>query len=208
MRRYWQVSTLAVAVAVASCSDVVAPTVDPPGTVKPPAELVILRLPANAPPLFNDSVAFYAKVDRDDEGIIYFKSPSGARGEKFARLRVRKRSLLARPDGTPFGANDSILIVMKVSDPKQLLVEMRPAGLKFSADDPAELKIEYEATGGDLDHDGDSGDGDDEKIEQKIAVWRQETLADPFVKIGTIKTEGLRELEAKLTGFSRYAIAY
>lgn len=181
---------------------------DPDGTSKPPTELVILRLPANAPPLFEDSVSFYARVDRDDEGFIYFKNSSGGQGEKFARLRIRKQTLLARPDGTPFGPNDSVLIVMKVTDPTQLLIEMQPAGLKFSSNEPAELKIEYTATGGDLDHDGDSNDGDDDRIEQKIAIWRQETLADPFVKLGTVKTDGLRELKAELVGFTRFAIAY
>ena len=195
---------------VAACSGLGTDTtqIDPPGTTKPPTQLNVIRLPANAPPLFNDSVAFYARVGRDDEGVIYFKTASGGRGEKFARLRIGKQTLLARPDGTPFGANDSVLVVMKVSDPKELLIEMRPSGLTFSSNDPAELKIEYTETGGDLDHDGDSGDHDDDEVEQKIAIWRQETPADPFVKLGTIKTEGLRELEAKLLGFSRFAIAY
>ena len=181
---------------------------DPEGTVKPPAQLTILRLPTNAAPLFNDSVAFYAKNSRDAEGIIYFKTPSGERGEKFARLRIEEGGLLTRPDGTPFGANDSVLIVMKVTDPRLLLVEMSPAGLKFTANEPAELELEYEETDGDLDGDGDSGDDDDDEIEQQLAIWRQERPGDPFVKLGTVKTEGLREFEAKLSSFSRYAVAY
>lgn len=194
------------AMVVLGCSDtLVSP--DPPGTVKPPAELSILRLPADAPPLFNDSVAFYAKVGKDAEGIIYFQSPSGGRGQKFARLKIDDKSLLSRPNGTPFAPGDSILIVMKVTDRRQLLVDMAPAGLRFDPDEPAELQIEYEATGGDLDHDGDD-DGDDDRIERQLAIWRQETPADPFVKLGTVKTDGLRELKAELNGFSRFAIAY
>lgn len=181
--------------------------VDPPGTIKPTAELAIIKIPATAPALFNDSVAFYAKAGRDDEGFIYFKTAGGGRGEKFARIRIRQRSLASRPDGTPFGPNDSVLIVMKVVNPLELGVELSPSGIHFNASDPAELRIEYAATGGDLNGDG-RNDADDSAIEQKIALWRQEQPGDPLVKIGTVKTEGLRELKADLVSFSRYYIAY
>lgn len=187
------------------CSDTAAP--DPPGTTKEPTALTILRLPADAPPLFNDSVAFYAHVGEGAEGIIYFQNASGGRGEKFARLRLDDETLLSRPDGTPFGPNDSILIVMRVTDPKLLQIEMSPAGLRFRASDPAELRLEYEETDGDLDGDDDDDDDDDE-IEQLLSIWRQEQPGDPFVKLGTVKTQGLRELKADLLGFTRFAVAY
>lgn len=180
---------------------------DPPGTVKPAGQLAIITLPASAPPLFNDSVAFYAKVGRDDEGFVYFRNAAGGQGEKFARIRIRQRSLAARPDGTPYGPSDSVLIVMKVVSPRELGVELLPSGIRFNPSEPAELRIEYEATGGDLDGDGRK-DGDDDTIEQRIALWRQEKPGDPLVKIGTVKTEGLRELKADLVSFSRYYIAY
>jgi hypothetical protein len=51
-------------------------------------------------------------------------------------------------------------------------------------------------------------DSGDEIIEQELGLWRQATLADPFVLIGSIKLEDQNEFEAELTGFSRYAIAY
>ena len=191
----------ALIIGLARCGDSTGPD------TRDPTALNIVRLPANHPPFFNDSVAFYAKVGRNDVGTIYFQEAGGGRGEKFAEIRITDRSLAARPDGTPFAAGDSILIVMKVADQSQLLVELQPSGLKFTSRDPAELKIEYEATGGDLDHDGRVDERDGE-IEQKLAIWRQEKPGDRFVKIGTVKTEGLRELEAKLTSFSRYAIAY
>lgn len=192
----------------AACSGSSGPDDEPPGSERPPAALKVIRLPDTAPPLFNDSVAFFAKVGRDDEGAIYFQDRSGGRGERFARLRIRRNTLLTRPDGTAFGPNDSVLIVMKAVSPKDLLVEMRPAGLKFSSGDPAELKMEYEETDGDLDRDGDREDDDDKSIEQKLSIWRQETPSDPFVKLGSAKTEGLREFEAKLLGFTRFALAY
>lgn len=207
MGKFYRLCGLAGGIMVAACSNS-GPDDEPPGSERPPAALKVIRLPNSAPPLFNDSVAFFAKVGRDDEGLIYFRDNAGERGEKFARLRIRRNSLLARPDGTPFGSNDSILIVMKAVSPRDLLVEMRPAGLKFSSSQPAELKIEYEATDGDLDGDGDGDDDDDQSIEQKLSIWRQETPSDPFVKLGSVKTEGLREFEAKLLGFTRFALAY
>ncbi len=173
----------------------------------PSGQLAILKIPASAPALFNDSVSFYAKVGRDDEGFLYFKTPAGGRGEKFARIRIRQRSLASRPDGTPFGATDSVLIVMKVVNPLELGVELLPSGIHFNPSDPAELRIEYEATKGDLNGDGQK-DAKDDAIEQKLALWRQEKAGDPLVKIGTVKTDGLRELKADLVSFSRYYIAY
>jgi hypothetical protein len=195
------------ALLAAACSSTSMVDPDPPGTTKPPADLTIIKLPANHPPFFNDSVAFYAKVGRDAGAAIYFQKSSGERGEKFAELKISDKSLLARPDGTPLAAGDSILIVMKVADQSEFLVEMRPSGLKFAPQNPAELKLEYESTSGDLDGNGHEDD-EDHQIEEKLAIWVQETPADPFVKIGTVKTEDARELKASLLSFSRFAIAY
>ncbi len=184
--------------AIAACTSGPDP-IDPAST--------IVKIPGAAAAFFNDSVAFYARVDRDDEGFIYFKTAAGGRGEKFARIRIRQRSLAARPDGTPYGPNDSVLIVMKVVNPLELGVELTPSGIRFDASDPAELRIEYDATGGDLNGDGKK-DAEDDKIEQKLSLWRQEKPGDPLVKIGTAKTDGLKELKADLVSFSRYYIAY
>jgi hypothetical protein len=116
-------------------------------------------------------------------------------------------SLRARPDGTPFAEGDSILITIRVVDPAQMLFELEPSGLTFSPDVPAELKIHYDQTGGDLDDDGDV-DVDDDAIESTMAIWRQESPGDPFVRVGTAVVEDLEEAEAELQGFSRYALAY
>src|SRR5689334_2812226 len=115
---------------------------DPPGTTKPPEELNIIRLPANHPPFVDPSVSFYAVVGENAEGTIYFQDDQGNRGDKFARLRIDKGSLLARPNGTPFESGDSVLITMTVSDQSEFLVEMQPSGLRFSSHKPAELRLE------------------------------------------------------------------
>jgi hypothetical protein len=192
----------AVVLGAGSCAD------DSTGpTEKPPAELNILRLPANHAPFEQTSVSFWARVNQSREGRIYFLDSEGKRGEEFARLKIDSGSLLARPDGTPFGVGDSILITMTVVDPNRVLVELQPAGLRFRSDKPAELKLDYGEAGDDFDDDGDVDD-DDERTEQLLAIWRQEQAGGTFIKLGSVKSEDLEEIEAKLVSFSRYAIAY
>jgi hypothetical protein len=174
---------------------------------RPPADLNIIQLPADHPPFETTTVSFWAKKGESREGKIYFLDSQGQRGEEYARLKIDSGSLLARPDGTPFGARDSVLITMSVADPSQILVELQPSGLRFASDKPAELKLTYGATEGDLNDDGRVDEEDDE-IEQQMAIWRQEKAGDAFVQVGVVKVEEQREIEAKLTSFSRYAIAY
>jgi hypothetical protein len=203
--RSWRLLlALGLATALVGCSSSTDPGED---DVRPPDQLNILRLPADHPPFYNDSVAFYAKVGRSEEGKLYFQEPDGSRGESFAEIKLDGQSLLALPDGTPLGPNDSVLIVLKVVSQTEILVELSPTGLRFSSNKPAELRLDYEETEGDLDGDGDSDD-DDADIEQTLAIWRQEKPGDDFVKIGTVKIEDAREFKAFLTSFSRYALAY
>jgi hypothetical protein len=203
MRRA-RVLCLAATTALAACSDAGSPD---NGGVRPPGELTIIRLPATAPPIWNPVDSFYAKRGEDRELRIYFQDPGGARGEEYVRFRVDSPSLRAYPDGTLFQVGDSVLITIRVVDPAQIYFEFEPSGLTFNPASPAELKIEYDETGGDLDDDGDS-DSDDDAIEQVIDLWRQEQAGGDFVKLGAVKIEDLDEIEADVLGFTRYAIAY
>jgi hypothetical protein len=180
---------------------------DPPGTTRPEDELNIIELPANHPPFFETSVSFWAKVGESAKGTIYFQDDHGDRGDKFAELKLDDGSLVALGDGTPLEPGDSVLITMSVSDQSRFLVQMLPSGLKFSPQHPAELKLEYDKSDGDFDRNGKHDDDDDE-IERKLSIWVQETPSDPFLKVGTVKTDGARELKASLLSFSRFAIAY
>jgi hypothetical protein len=72
---------------------------------------------------------------------------------------------------------------------------------------PAELKIHYDHANGDFNDDGVS-DSEDTVIESTLAIWRQENPGDPFVRLSSVLTSDLAEADAKLTGFSRYALAY
>ena len=190
-----------------ACSDSGGPE-DDDGT-KPPADLTILRLSENSPPLFNPVATFWAVRGDDREVRIFFENEerAGEAGEEYLRLEVDAPALLARPDGTPFADGDSVLITVRVVDPGRLLFEFEPTGLTFSPDRPSELKIHYAHADDDLDEDGDV-DLEDETLELTLAIWRQETAGDPFVRLGSLLLEDLEEIDAELEGFSRYALAY
>jgi len=192
------------AAAGASCSDSVAPNGD---NSKPPSELNVIHVAPSSTPLFNPSVSFYAKRGEDREVQIFFQDASGGEGEEYLRLRVDAGSLLALPNGIPILPGDSVLIQVSVVDPAEMLFDLQPTGLKFNPAAPARLKIHYDHADGDLNDDGVS-DGRDTSIESTLAIWRQETLTDPFVRLTSVLSIGTDEAEAELTGFSRYALAY
>lgn len=186
-----------------ACSDSTAPG----ATTRDPTELNVIRLAAAAPPLFNPVDSFYAKKGEDRELRIYFQDEVGGAGEEFLRLSVSAPSLLARPDGTPFQTGDSVLIKVSVADPGRILFDMEPAGLTFDPTRPAELKIQYVHADQDFNEDG-SVNLADEQIKHTLSIWRQETPADPFVRLGSVNEETLEEMSANILGFTRYAIAY
>ncbi len=193
----------AIAGLAAACSDSNAPG----DTTKPPAELNIVDLAADSPPLFNAVDSFYAKRGEDREVRIFFQDEQGGAGEEYLRLRVDAASLLLRPDGMPFLVGDSILIHVRVVDPARLLFELEPSGLHFALTSPARLKLHYDQANKDINEDGEVNQEDD-AIESTLAIWRQETPADPFVRLGSAVVKDLKEIEAELEGFSRYALAY
>ncbi len=202
MRARSLLTALLVATVTLACgSDTVGPE------EQPESQLTFLRLAASAPPFQSPSVSFYARRGTNREGSIYFLDDEGRRGEEFARLEVDATSLLARPDGTPFMTGDSVLITMRVVDVGRMIIELQPAGLRFAPTRPAELTLDYDFADEDYNRDG-VRDQRDRDVEQRFSIWRQRRPGDRFVRIGSVKVEGLREIEANLTEFSRYAIAY
>jgi hypothetical protein len=175
--------------------------------IRPPGELSIVRLASTSPPLVSPVDSAYCKKGADCEISIYFQDEVGGQGEEYLRLRVDAPTLLERPDGTPFAVGDSILIRVSVVSPDSILFDLQPTGLKFDPDVPAELRIHYDHADDDLDEDGDV-DEEDDLIEQELDIWRQEAPGEPFVRVGTAHSAELEEIEAELTSFSRYAIAY
>lgn len=182
-------------------------TEPPPGEERSEALLHIIRLAANAPPLFNSEVSFWAYRGRGTKGELFFQQPDGTRGEQYVELDLADQSLLAYPDGRLFADGDSVLITIRAVDPSRILIEFQPSGLRFDPEEPAELQIRYAHADEDFDDDGDE-DEEDKEIEQVLGIWRQEEAGAPFIRLGTVRFEDLKELEARLLGFSRLAIAY
>ena len=205
MRSCCSVLLLGWLLAAAGCSDSTSPA---DGTNRPSGELNIVRLAQPSLPIFNPEQSFYAVQGEDREIRISFQDPAtGGEGEEFFRLRVRPASLHALPGGTPIPIGDSVLITVRVVDPANILFELEPSGLTFNPSEPAELKIHYNHADHDFNEDG-RVDLFDDQIRDQLAIWRQENLSDPFVKLGSVNIEESEEINADLLGFTRYAIAY
>jgi hypothetical protein len=197
--------TLSAAVLLAgttACSDSTGP-----GNTRPPSALNVVRLAPASLPLFNATDSFYAKKGEDRELRIYFQDDVGGSGEEFLRFRVDAPTLLARPDGTPFASGDSVLITIRVVDPAKVMFDMEPSGLTFDPARPAQLKIHYVHADHDFNEDG-TVNNLDTAIKSQLAIWRQESLTDPFIRLGSVNAEDLEEIDAAILGFTRYAIAY
>ncbi|TFG54113.1 MAG: hypothetical protein E4H37_01275 [Gemmatimonadales bacterium] len=210
MRTWHARSLLPLGVVVAfavGCGDSNGSGPNPPPEQRPPAALNILKLAQASPPVFNPVETFWAKKGEQAEARIYFQDAVGGQGEEYLRLRIDDISLETLPNGTPIAIGDSVLITIRSVDPTQILFELEPTGLKFNPLKPAELDIKYQEADDDFNEDG-VVDLEDEAIEDILAIWRQENPGDDFVKIGSFLIESLEEIEAELTGFSRYAIAY
>jgi hypothetical protein len=174
---------------------------------QPEASLSIISRAANAPPLQSNVLSFYAVRGEDREGELFYQDGSGGRGERFLGLKFADESIVTGADGLPVAPGDSVLITITVVDASKILFDFQPSGIVFNPLERPELRIRYAEAEGDFDDDGDSDD-DDAEIETRLAIWRQEAPGLPFLRLGTVQFDELDEVEADLSGFTRYAIAY
>jgi hypothetical protein len=212
MTTRWQWTSLAaLALALPACSNSTGADDGTPGS-----DLTFLRLTDTAPPLCADSTgAWFVKDPAGEDKEIALTFPesgnvadcASGETEDFLRLKVGKMSLFRRPDSTLISNGDSVFVSVKWVGSDSILFVLQPSGLQFSPGDPAELKIEYGEAGDDL-NDDDHVDEEDDAIEDRLDIYRQERADDPWFRVGTAKIEEDREIEAKLNGFSRFAIAY
>lgn len=182
-------------------------TTPPPGTTRPPSQLSFVQFAPTAPPLASNSVSFWATRGEDAEAEICYLTPGDGECEAFVELELEENSLLARPDGSPIAVGDSVLITIRIVDPRRLEVELLPAGLRFNPQQPAELSFDFGFAEDDLDDDGDVDDRD-QTLNRQLAIWRLPSGAGSWTKLATLRFDDLEELEADLTGFSRFAIAF
>ena len=172
------------------------------------AELTFVRFAGNALPLERASVSFWAVRGEDRVGVIRYAAPpdDDDGGEAFLTFKVPEAALLRRPGGAPFAAGDSVRITIGVVDAARFVFEFQPAGLAFDPRAPARLEVSYRAADRDYDGDGDE-DGEDDAFERELGFWRQERAGLPWFRVSTVRIEELEEVEADITGFTRYAVA-
>jgi hypothetical protein len=185
----------------AACTDSSTTAGGGPGPL-PLDSLTLLRLtPAAVPLVCTDSIGFWVFKggQRVDTALVIGTSGDPCPGgEDFIRLKLDQASLATMPDGTPIANGDSVFISMIWVGGDSVLFHLEPSGLQFDPSHPAELRIDY----------GETEEVDDSTVIAQIAIWRQPTLADPFTRLNTTNLGSEQELEVKLNGFSRYAIAY
>jgi hypothetical protein len=170
------------------------------------AQLHVVQQDTLAPALDSTVARFWAKVGDGREVRIGYQPPADT-AEDFLRFEVPGDGLLRKPDGTAFQAGDSILITLTVVDPSRFLVRFEPSGLQFNPDQPARLKFHYLTANHDFDGDGDI-DAADTTIEHTLDLWRRETAAAQWFRMGAVKFEELDEIDANILSFSEYAIAW
>lgn len=163
---------------------------------------------AGAPAIANPIVTFYAVAGESRQAFMYYRSrPGRTDSTVFIRFRVSNGSLLARPDGSPFADGDSILITMQLIDPEKLIVRFSPSGLRFDPLDPADIKFNFLETDDDLDDDG-VVTATDSTFTTMLAIWKRENANEPWYKQTSILSTELHEIEAEVTGFTDYIIAW
>jgi hypothetical protein len=201
-----------VTVVAAACQDGGPTTVTlppPPPPVLPTEELTFLRQDASAPTLVTTDTTLVATAGEDFRLRIFYAPEGGStEGEEFLELEWDDDSLLRYPPGHPmanqtFAPGDTITIQVSV-DPAQLIATLEPSGIVFNPSDPAELELRYVNADDDYDEDGE----DDPEDEPLVDMWRQENVGDPWTRVGEIKDADEDRVRARLTSFSRYALAF
>jgi hypothetical protein len=212
------VATLTLLVAVAACAPdrltSVAPALSIPSASAAPSTAsavlapTFLRPAANAPAIANPVVRFWAKRGADTTAEMYYHRVAGRRDSTvFFSLRLKAKTLARRPDGTAFGDRDSVLITLTLVDARKGIVDCQPSGLRFAADAPARLKINFTEADADLNDDGRVNTVD-AALTRAITVWRRESPAEPWTRVASRVEVGAHEVEAEIGGFTGYAIAW
>jgi hypothetical protein len=200
MRSKWLAILLLGAIAACDGASVTEPLV-------PEDSLEFLRFPAELAPLVTNTGSFWAVSGENREMVLrYAPEPGEDEGDEFLRFKVAGNSLFQRPDGTRFLRGDSVRITVRVDDARRFLFEFEPSGLRFDPNQPAEMRVRYRRIGDDLNGDGLTND-DDIEFEQRLNFWKRERSGDPWQRIGTVRFEDLKELEAEIEDFTGFCIA-
>ncbi len=165
-------------------------------TLRPEDNLEFVTLRVDAPPLATTDTSFWAVAGQFQQLIIRQQPEQpGEEGDQFLTFELRPETLFRRPDGTFFQPGDSIRIQVTI-DTNRVLADFRPSGLEFNPDEQARLKIDYY-----------HADSEFLVVEAELDLWRQERPGELWTRLGTVQVEDRDEIETKLLGFTRYALA-
>ena len=182
---------------------------DPSGpTQKTDAELNVVLQAPTAPTLTTTIRTLWVKKGVDSEMRLYYRSPtSGADSTEYLRLVFDRRSLATRPDGSAIADGDSVLVTVTVPDPTKFEVDLQPTGLKFTPGREVDLRWKLGHRDNDLNDDG-VVNATDTTLYTQLAIWRQETIGQPWARLASTLNVEIDEIEVGLTGFSNYIVAY
>lgn len=169
--------------------------------------LTFVRFSSTAPQLESYDTSFWAvKGDNRELVLRYASEDPDQEGDEFLEFEVSNKSLLRRPDGTPFEEGDSVRITLRVEDASRFIFTFLPSGLQFDPDRPAELEVSYRNADPDLDGDDDT-DSDDDDLEEQLSLWTRDAADGPWFRIATLRLDDVDEVEAEVFGFSSFCIA-
>ena len=173
--------------------------------VVPTSELTFIELESTITVPTRDT-SFVVTAGQDFRlELLTDPEPGEDDGEEFFEFELDEESLLRRPDGTLFQDGDTITITVHIPG-DEFVAYMEPSGLVFNPNDPAELKWTYGDCDDDLDDDGDV-DEDDTEFEEILAIWRQDSPSDPWVRINGVHEPLENEIEIEVDHFTGFALA-
>ena len=166
------------------------------GSAQTSDDPTFLQASPSAPPIANPVISFWAVkgIDRSVK-MVYQSRPGHNDSTTFLFFRVRQQSLVNRADGTRLANGDSVLITVTLVDPVQLKVDFQPSGLRFSNSHPAVLKLSYAETiaPGAL---------------NTLQIWCRENPLAPWLPLSSVVFSETDEVQADISGFTGYALAY
>ncbi len=175
------------------------------GSVRQEDSLTFLAPAPDLPAFTTTTVTFLAVRDQNSEvRLFYPKRPGSTDSAEFVRFEVPGGALVSGPNGAPL-VGDSLLITLTISNVNKLIVSFEPAGLTFAK--PARLRIKYAEADDDFNHDGNV-DSEDTADVSKFAIWRQEQVGQPWVRLPSTRIDAEEEVDADISGFTRFAVAF
>ncbi|MFQ5549681.1 MAG: hypothetical protein ACE5FJ_00415 [Gemmatimonadales bacterium] len=142
---------------------------------------------------------------------IYYEDLFGGRddnsdGHPLLEFEVPPEGLAYYPGGTQFESGDSVLITVSLGG-SEYNATFEPSGLIFSDLQPAELRFWYGQQGLDLNGDG-IVDGEDQRIQQALGVWYQESGRDEWASVSQVHDSAGHRFSASVFHFSNYAVGW